>query len=352
MSEKEGLEKDITPNMTKKMAKKNLNELNDNTSDSLSQPDKRVKLDYRRVTDQPISHKVPITESLVDDSNHCTIPTDETETTDCDDNTNTIRQPSSTTEDQNSALKTLLTSNDLAPLFATFFKAMVSSISAESAEKLMNTDHDHSDTTPSNNNRLATLFINESKVLFLRIRKPPPELILTLARECARHLEITELDANKAKQKGCGWFATWRVRLYNECTELAFSFLDNYNVSMDDLPNSSHLRNFVSADDITNIFEPQLKQVRRDSLLENQLSWNALKSYLAEVTLTMIHYFVCKNIDRNRYNNSTKGQRVGWRNAMLSDLHSLDRITIDIRVVSESGVTLAQNLNIRSYVSL
>ncbi|EXX62039.1 hypothetical protein RirG_165700 [Rhizophagus irregularis DAOM 197198w] len=146
---------------------------------------------------------------------------------------------------------------------------MVSSISAESAEKLMNTDPDHSNTTPSNNNRLATLFINESKVLFLRIRKPPPELILTLARECARHLEITELDANKAKQKGCGWFATWRVRLYNECTELAFSFLDNYNVSMDDLPNSSHLRNFVSADDITNIFEPQLKQVRRDSLLEN-----------------------------------------------------------------------------------
>ncbi|GET66916.1 hypothetical protein GLOIN_2v1475353 [Rhizophagus irregularis DAOM 181602=DAOM 197198] len=253
---------------------------------------------YNQVTDQPISHKVPITEYL----------------------------PSSTTEDQNSALKTLLTSNDLVPLFATFFKAMVSSISAESAEKLMNTDPDHSNTTPSNNNRLATLFINESKVLFLRIRKPPPELILTLARECARHLEITELDANKAKQKGCGWFATWRVRLYNECTELAFSFLDNYNVSMDDLPNSSHLRNF--------------------------LSWNALKSYLAEVTLTMIHYFVCKNIDRNRYNNSTKGQRAGWRNAMLSDLHSLDRITIDIRVISESGVTLAQNLNIRSYVSL
>lgn len=88
---------------------------------------------------------------MVDDSNHCTIPTDETETTDSDDNTNTIWQPSSTTEDQNSALKTLLTSNDLVPLFATFFKAMVSSISAESAEKLMNTDPDHSNTTPSNN---------------------------------------------------------------------------------------------------------------------------------------------------------------------------------------------------------
>lgn len=65
----------------------------------------------------------------------------------------------------------------------------------------------------------------------------------------------------------------------------------------------------------------------------------------------MIHYFVHKNIDCNNYNNATKGRRAGWRNAILSDLHSLDRITVDIRVISESVVTLAQNLNIRSYVS-
>ena len=108
----------------------------------------------------------------------------------------------------------------------------------------------------------------------------------------------------------------------------------------------------MSADDITNIFKPQLKQVRRDHLDENQFSWNALKDYLAEVILTMICYFVRKNIDHDIYNKATKSQRTGWRNAMLNDLHALDRITVDIRVVSASGMTIAQDLNIHSYVSL
>jgi len=62
----------------------------------------------------------------------------------------------------------------------------------------------------------------------------------------------------------------------------------------------------VSADDINSIFEPQLKQVKKDHLLENQSSWNALKKYLAEVVLTMVCYFVHKNIDRSTYINATK----------------------------------------------
>jgi len=57
---------------------------------------------------------------------------------------------------------------------------------------------------------------------------PKPELILALARECARHLEITNIDIRDAKKKGTGWFSTWRVRLYNSCTEMAFDFLDRY----------------------------------------------------------------------------------------------------------------------------
>ncbi len=108
----------------------------------------------------------------------------------------------------------------------------------------------------------------------------------------------------------------------------------------------------MSTDDITNIFESQLKQVKRDHLLKNKSSWNSLKEYIAEVTLTMICYFVRKNIDHAIYNNATKNQRAGWRNAMLIDLHALDRITIDIHVVSESGTILTQDIDIRSYVTL
>gem|GEM_PF-2731996 len=113
----------------------------------------------------------------------------------------------------------------------------------------------------------------------------------------------------------------------------------------------SHLQNFISTDDITRIFKPQLKQVNRDHLLVNQTSWNALTKYLAEVTLTIIYYFVRKNLDRTTYKNASMVQKTEWRSAILTDLHALDCITVDIHITSESGIALAQNINIRSYMN-
>ncbi|CAG8667852.1 1705_t:CDS:2 [Funneliformis mosseae] len=162
------------------------------------------------------------------------------------------------------------------------------------------TNQIHNNTSPNNvsisniKTRLISLFINESKVLFLCIRKPTLELILALARECARHLRIADINASDAKKK------------------------DGY----------------------------------RDHLLKNKSSWNSLKEYIVEVTLNMICFFMRKNVDHAIYNNATKVQRAGWRNAMLVDLHALDRITVDIHIVSKSGTTLAQDIDIRSYVTL
>ncbi|CAB4496280.1 unnamed protein product [Rhizophagus irregularis] len=192
-----------------------------------------------------------------------------------------------------------------------------------------NTLHDQTNINLNNNNaqltQLATLFINESKVLFFRIRKPTPELILALARECAKHLGITKIDAGDVKKKGCGWFATWRVKLYDECTEIAFDFLDHYIVTQNNLLNSSHLQNFISKDDIIKVFEPQLKQVKRDHLFENQTSWIALKNYLSEVVLIIVCYFVQKDIDRTIYFSARRNKRTGWRSAILTDLHNYFR---------------------------
>jgi hypothetical protein len=119
---------------------------------------------------------------------------------------------------------------------------------------------------------------------------------------------------------------------------------------VDNLPTSSHLHNFVGDNDIINIFEPQLKQVQRDRLREDQISWLALKNYLVESVLIIIRYFIEKNIERTIYNNAKRTQRTEWRSAVLSDLHAIDRITVDVRAISESGTTIAQNINIRSYM--
>ena len=118
---------------------------------------------------------------------------------------------------------------------------------------------------------------------------------------------------------------------------------------MNNLPNSSHLRNCT--DDIVNIFEPQLKQVKKDQLLKDQSFLTILKNYLAEAILMIVCYFVHKNIDRSMYDNATKIRRTEWRSALLADLHSLDHMTIDLHVISESGITIAQNINIRSHMN-
>jgi hypothetical protein len=123
------------------------------------------------------------------------------------------------------------------------------------------------------------------------------------------------------------------------------------SVNLDNLPNSSQLRNFVSTDDISKVFESQLKQVKRDHLYESHTSMDTLKTYLAEAILIMVCYFTRKNIDRTTYTNATKAKRMEWRNEMLNNLHNLDRITADLRVVSESGTTLVQNINIHSYMN-
>ena len=119
----------------------------------------------------------------------------------------------------------------------------------------------------------------------------------------------------------------------------------------DNLPDSSHLYNFISKDDIIKVFEPQLKQVKRDHLFENQTSWIPLKNYLAEVVLTIICYFVQKEIDRTTYFNARKNQQSGWRSAILTDLHIHDRITANIHIISEGETSLASDLNICGYMN-
>jgi hypothetical protein len=86
-------------------------------------------------------------------------------------------------------------------------------------------------------------------------------------------------------------------------------------------------------------------------LLEDRSSLITLKNYLAEVILIMICYFVRENVDRVIYDSAAKIRRTEWRSAMLVNLHALDQMTVDIHVVSESGMTLAQDINIRRYMN-
>ncbi|CAB5181622.1 unnamed protein product [Rhizophagus irregularis] len=334
--------------VTKRTEKKTLDELINNVNILSDGPfylsNKRMKLDEK--TSSTVSSATSMTavpsftsaipspakKSLLTSHNQTNIH--EIEANNEMDTTTTV-QPAISLSNQDST-------NNLMPIFNAFLQALSSSICSTTGSTVLqsslnnNTLHDQTNINLNNNNaqltQLATLFINESKVLFFRIRKPTPELILALARECAKHLGITKIDAGDVKKK-------------------VADGLPLGDVTQNNLPNSSHLQNFISKDDIIKVFEPQLKQVKRNHLFENQTSWIALKNYLSEVVLIIVCYFVQKDIDRTIYFSARRNKRTGWRSAILTDLHNLDCITASVQIISEDGTTLASDLNINSYMN-
>jgi hypothetical protein len=185
-------------------------------------------------------------------------------------------------------------------------------------------------------NLLINLFIDECKTLFIRIRKPTPQLILALARSCATHLGVT-LNASDAKSKGRSWFATWRTRLYDDCLMIAFDFMDRYEYvlvtlfesiiilttlliyiyfrcTLNNLPNETRVNNFISSDDVIDVFQSQIKKIKKVELVNDQVSWTTLKNYVSNVVLIMIKHYVKLNIDRAKYNSDeiTSDNRTDW----------------------------------------
>ncbi|CAB5380324.1 unnamed protein product [Rhizophagus irregularis] len=120
-----------------------------------------------------------------------------------------------------------------------------------------------------NDNLLVNLFIDECKTLFIRIRKPTPQLIFALARNCANHLSIT-LNASDAKSKGRSWFATWRTRLYDDCLMIAFDFMDR-------------------------------SLVKKVELVNDHTSWSLLKNFISNVVFIMVKHYVKLNVNRTEY---------------------------------------------------
>ncbi|GBC48118.2 hypothetical protein GLOIN_2v1788779 [Rhizophagus irregularis DAOM 181602=DAOM 197198] len=183
--------------------------------------------------------------------------------------------------------------------------------------------------------------------------KPTPQLILALARNCANHLSVT-LNASDAKSKGRSWFATWKTRLYDDCLMIAFDFMDRYNCTLDKLPSETHIiKNFISSDDVINVFQSQIKKVKKVELVNDHTSWSLLKNFISNVLFIMVRHYVKLNVNRTEYYDDeiTSNKRTDWRHTILADLHELDRQTVDVNVTCEGGTTFAKEIDIRTFMN-
>ncbi|CAB4437806.1 unnamed protein product [Rhizophagus irregularis] len=202
--------------------------------------------------------------------------------------------------------------NDILTMFMTFAQVVTAASSIIPSIAPSNITNTVSAATPTN--LLVNLFIDECKTLFLRIRMPIPQIILTLARSCANHLNVT-FNAIDAKKRGRGWFATWRTRLFDDCLEIAFDFMERYGCTPNKLPNEEHIRNYISYDDVVRVFESQLRKVKRDKLAKDRASQNLLKRYITDVVFLMIKHYTTIGITRTRYEKETvtTNDRTAWR---------------------------------------
>lgn len=198
-----------------------------------------------------------------------------------------------------------------------------------------------------NQGELINLFVNECKTLFIRIRKPTPQMILAVARGCADHLN-TALNADDVKSKGRNWFSTWRTRLYDDCLMIAFDFMDRYECASNKLPNETHMQPFISNDDVHYVFEAQLKKVKKDILVNDQASWMMLKDYVSSVVLIMIKHYAKINVNRVQYEADKKTE---WRKPILTDLHNLDQHTADVNVMCEGETKVAKEIDIKAFMN-
>jgi hypothetical protein len=143
-------------------------------------------------------------------------------------------------------------------------------------------------------NDLINLFINECKTLFIRIRKPTPQLILALARKCATHLNITTINASDAKKKGRNWFSTWRTRLYDDCLMIAFDFMDRYEYVYYIIYIISHVILFI----FNNIFIVQNYFNLFDYyLFTDALLINYPMKHICKSLSQMMIYFMCLSLN-------------------------------------------------------
>lgn len=118
------------------------------------------------------------------------------------------------------------------------------------------------------------------------------------------------------------------------------------------MPNETHISRFISNEDVIHVFGIQLKKVKKDVLIKDQLSWTTLKNYIVNVVLIMIRHYVKLNINRTQYNanTTTSSNQIEWRNPILVDLHNLDRKTVDIVVTCEGGTSIAKEIDIKVFM--
>ncbi|PKB93365.1 hypothetical protein RhiirA5_441485 [Rhizophagus irregularis] len=78
-------------------------------------------------------------------------------------------------------------------------------------------------------------------------------------------------------------------------------FTSGYNCTLDKLPSETHIKNFISSDDVINVFQSQIIKVKKVELVNDHTSWSLLKNFISNVVFIMVKHYVKLNVNRTEY---------------------------------------------------
>ncbi|CAB4475676.1 unnamed protein product [Rhizophagus irregularis] len=180
---------------------------------------------------------------------------------------------------------------------------------------------------------LATL-VNETKIMFLRARNPPPAAYMELAKSVAPGYTETSKTISFLKTKINAYYADHRSRLNSGARAYGEEYIDINGITLKNMPNVESLGSFVNDTVIYQCLKNPFAQVSDEWWDNDKDAVNAFRLLIAKcIKIHMINILKC--IDEPLLTNASA----------LNEVKTLDYITRDLTLPHHNQTNFANEIN-------
>ncbi|CAB5206951.1 unnamed protein product [Rhizophagus irregularis] len=180
---------------------------------------------------------------------------------------------------------------------------------------------------------LATL-VNETKIMFLRARNPPPVAYMELAKSVAPGYTETSKTISFLKTKINAYYADHRSRLNSGARAYGEEYIDINGITLENMPNIESLGSFVNDTVIYQCLKNPFAQVSDEWWDNDKDAVNAFRLLIAKcIKIHMINILKC--IDEPLLTNASA----------LNEVKTLDYITRDLTLPHHNQTNFANEIN-------
>ncbi|PKC53215.1 hypothetical protein RhiirA1_543268 [Rhizophagus irregularis] len=183
-------------------------------------------------------------------------------------------------------------------------------------------------------NHATSDMVNETKIMFLRARNPPPAAYMELAKSVAPGYTETSKTISFLKTKINAYYADHRSRLNSGARAYGEEYIDINGITLENMPNVESLGSFVNDTVIYQCLKNPFAQVSDEWWDNDKDAVNAFRLLIAKcIKIHMINILKC--IDEPLLTNASA----------LNEVKTLDYITRDLTLPHHNQTNFANEIN-------